>query len=154
MHWLYGTLLGLLLFITWLGGKPDETASKKLYVLMGVAMMFGLICGITWVVFWAIRRFTGTRFRGPTGEHVFEISDAGLTEANALGTTETRLIGIRRIDETMRHFFVFTTSGTGHIIPKQHAEIVDAMRTLKEQVKNRQANHPTEPASLGRGGSS
>jgi hypothetical protein len=140
MHWLYGGLLVLLLLITWLGGKPDENVTEKAFVLGGVLMMFGLICGITMVAFWAIRRFTGTRFRGPTGEHVFEISDSGLREANSLGATETRLAGIRRIDETSHHFFVFTTSGTGHIIPKQNAEILDALRALKEQLKNPQAN--------------
>lgn len=139
MHWFYGGLLALLLLVTWLGGKPGETAADKAFVLGGVMIMFGLISGLTWVAFWAVRRFTGTRFRGATGEHVFEITETGLKEANAVGTTETRLIGIRRIDETAHHFFVFTTSGTGHIIPKQHAEILIAVRTLKDLLKNRKA---------------
>jgi hypothetical protein len=154
IHWLYGILLVLLLAVTWFGGKPNESATEKVYVLTGEAMVFGLICGVSCLAIWTIRRFGGMRFRGTLGEHVFEVSDAGLTEANAVGRTETRLIGIKRIDETARHFFVFTTSGVAHIMPKRHPEVLDVVRALNLGIKNNQANHTAVPASPRLGGSS
>jgi hypothetical protein len=86
---------------------------------------------------------------------VFEISDVGLTEANASGKIETRLVGIRRIDETRQHFFVITTAGMGHIIPKRDFESWDALRALKSTIpKGKRANQTPEPtAPSGRGSS-
>ena len=145
IHWLYAILLALLLAVSWFGAKPGETATEEVYVLAGNAIVFGLICGVCWLAFWAIRRFTGMGFRGTLGEHVFEITDSGLTNANAVGRTETRFLGIKRVDETARHFFVFTTSGTAHIMPKRYPEVSDAVLALSVGMKRTQANHSQEP---------
>ena len=47
---------------------------------------------------------------------------------------ETRLGAIRRIDETAQHFFVSTTAGLGHVIPKRDLESLDAIRALRSRV--------------------
>jgi len=108
--------------------------TDKVYLLIGTAVIFGGASLVFYLILRLISRFTGTRFRGINGEHVFEISDEGLTESNANGKIETRLGGIRRIDETLQHFFVITTTGTGHVIPKRDLESPDALRALQARV--------------------
>jgi hypothetical protein len=134
IHWLYGGMLALILLLTWYGGRPEESVTDKIYLLIGGVVIFGGAGLVFYLVLRLVSRFTGARFRGTTGEHVFEISDDGLTESNANGKIETRLGGIRRIDETSQHFFVITTTGMGHVIPKRDLESPDALRTLQSRV--------------------
>jgi hypothetical protein len=134
IHWLYGGMLALILLLTWFGGRPEETATDKIYVLIGGVVIFGGAGLVFYLIFRLISRFTGGRFRGTTGEHVFEISDDALTESNVNGKIETRLCAIRCIDETAQHFFVITTTGMGHIIPKRGLESPDALRVLQSRV--------------------
>lgn len=134
IHWLYGGMLALILLLTWFGGRPEETTTDKIYALIGGAVVFGGAGLVFYFILRVISRFTGGRFRGTTGEHVFEISDDGLTESNTNGKIETRLGGIRRIDETAQHFFVITTTGMGHVIPKRALESPNALRVLQSRV--------------------
>lgn len=134
IHWLYGGMLALILLLTWFGGRPEETTTDKIYALIGGVIIFGGACLVLYLILRLVDRFTRTRFRGTTGEHVFEISDDGLTESNANGKIETRIGGIRRIDETAQHFFVITTTGMGHVIPKRGLESPDALRVLQSRV--------------------
>ena len=134
IHWLYGGMLVLILLLTWFGGRPEETVTDKIYLLIGGAVIFGGACLVFYLILKLVSRFTGARFRGTVGEHVFEISDEGLTESTANGKMETRLGGIRRIDETPQHFFVITTTGIGHVIPKRNLESPDALRALQSKV--------------------
>jgi hypothetical protein len=134
IHWLYGGMLALILLLTWFGGRPEETSTDKIYALIGGVVIFGGAGLVFYVILHLISRFTGGRFRGTTGEHVFEISDDGLIEWNANGKIETRVGGIRRIDETAQHFFVITTTGMGHVIPKRGLESSDALRFLQSRV--------------------
>jgi hypothetical protein len=134
MHWLYGGVLALILLLTWFGGRPEETPADKIYTLIGALVIFGGAGLVYYFILRLVSRFTGGRFRGTTGEHIFEISDDGLTESNANGKIETRLGGIRRIDETAQHFFVITTTGMGHVIPKRALESPDALRVLQSRV--------------------
>ncbi|HWQ92664.1 MAG TPA: YcxB family protein [Clostridia bacterium] len=134
IHWLYGGMLVLILSLAWFGGRPEETVADKIYLLIGSAVIFAGAGLVFYFVLLLISRFTGARFRGTVGEHVFEISDEGLTESNANGKIETRLGGIRRIDETTQHFFVLTTTGMGHVIPKRDLTSFDALRALQSRV--------------------
>lgn len=134
IHWLYGGMLALILVLTWFGARPEETVADKIYLLIGGVVIFGGGGLVFYLILRGISRFTRTRFRGTTGEHVFEISEDGLTESNANGKIETRLSGIKRIDETPRHFFVITTAGMGHVIPKRDLESSDALRALQSRV--------------------
>jgi hypothetical protein len=134
IHWLYGGMLALILLLTWFGGRPEETSTDKIYALIGGVVIFGGAGLVFYVILHLISRFTGGRFRGTTGEHVFEISDDGLIEWNANGKIETRVSGIKRIDETAQHFFVITTTGMGHVIPKRGLESSDALRFLQSRV--------------------
>ena len=135
IHWLYGGMLALILLLTWFGGRGEETVADKIYLLVGGVVIFGGAGLVFYLVLRLVSRFTGTRFRGTVGEHVFEISDEGLTESNANGKIETRLGGIRRIDETPQHFFVITTTGMGHVIPKRDLVSPDALRALQSRVR-------------------
>ena len=106
IHWLYGGMLALLLLLTWLGGKPEETTTERVFALVGVVVVFGGFALIFLLVLRVISRFTGARFRGTLGQRAFEISEDGVTESNTNGRIETRVSGIRRIDETPHHFFI------------------------------------------------
>ena len=134
IHWLYGGMLALLLLFIWLGGKPEETTRDKISTSIGIVVGFGGFTLISLLVLRVISRFTGARFRGTVGQHVFEISEDGLTESNANGKIETRLTAIRRVDETPQHFFVITTTGIGHVIPKRDLENADTLRVLRTKV--------------------
>jgi hypothetical protein len=127
LHWLYGGMLGLVIVALWFGGGPEKTLADKIGALIAGAVAF---CGA--VLFLSVvRRFTRTGFRGTLGAHTFEISDQGITESNVNGKVETLLPAIRRIDETARHFFVVTTSGVGHVLPKRDLPSFDAIRSLR-----------------------
>jgi hypothetical protein len=130
IHWLYAALLVLILSLIWFGGKPEETVTDKIYLLVGSALVFGGFA----VAFLFVLRIVGTQFRGPTGQHVFEISDDGLTESSVNGKVETRLAAIRRVDETSRHFFIISSAGIGHVIPKRELPSTDALRALQSKV--------------------
>jgi YcxB-like protein len=134
IHWFYCALLVLLLSLTWFGGKPEETVTDKIYLLVGTAFTFGGLTLAFLFIRWLVGRFRGTRFRGPTGQHAFEISDDGLTETSVNGKVETRLTAIRRVDETPQHFFVISSAGIGHVIPKRDLESADALRALQSRV--------------------
>ena len=134
IHWIYGSMVVLFLLLTWFGGKSEETVTDKIYLLVGTAFIFGGFAVVLFLILWAISRFTRTRFRGPLGEHVFEFSDDGLTESSVNGKVETRLAAIQRFDETTQHFFVITTAGIGHVIPKRDLQSTDALRVLQSRV--------------------
>ena len=137
IHWIYGGVLLLILALTWFGGKPEETVTEKVHTLIGGVVVFGVAGVVIYGVIWLVNRFTGRRFAGTTGTHAFEFSDDGITESNSNGKIETRLAGIRHIDETPSHFFVITTTGLGHVIPKRELASVDALRLLKARVGQR-----------------
>ncbi len=134
IHWFYVAMLALILLLTWFGGRPEEAVRDKIYGLIGGVIVFSGAGLLFFLVIRLISRLTGARFRGTVGEHVFEILDDGLTESNANGKIETRLSGIRRIDETAQHFFVITSTGMGHVIPKRDLESLDALRALQSRV--------------------
>jgi hypothetical protein len=92
---------------------------------------------IFFVVWKIIARFTGGRFRGSEGPHVFEVSDEVFTESNADGKIEFRFAGIRHIAETPARFFVLTTTGTGHVIPKKDLLSLDALHSLQSRIAKR-----------------
>src|ERR1043166_3674765 len=90
IHWLYSALLAVLLLLTWFGGKPEETITEKIYLLIGTGFIFGALVVAFLLLLWFIARFTGGRFRGTTGQHIFEISDDGIIESSDDGKVETR----------------------------------------------------------------
>ncbi len=135
VQWLFGGMLALVLLLTWFGGRPEETTTDKGYLLIGTIIIFGGGSLLFYFLLRLLSRFTGGRFRGTTGEHVFEISNDGLSESNANGKVETLLRGIRRVDETAQHFFIITTTGLGHVIPKRTLESSDALRDLQSRVR-------------------
>jgi hypothetical protein len=130
IHWVFGALLTFLMLVTWFGG---ESTSDKINGLVGVIVVFGAISALLFLVL----RFVGSRFRGTVGEHVFDISEAGITESNASGKVETHLSGIRNVDETKTHFFVITGAGLGHVLPKRDLEQTEPLRLLQAAVRGR-----------------
>lgn len=139
IHWIYGMMLAVILLLVWFGGRPEETIGDKICLLIGCTCIFGVVGLLFYLTHRLMTRFTGGRFRGTTGEHVFEISEDGIVESNTNGRIETRINAIRRIDETAQHFFVITTTGMGHIIPKRAIENPDALRALQRLVTKGEA---------------
>src|SRR3954464_6325212 len=81
IHWLYAGMLAIILLLTWYGGRPGKTVTDKIYLLIGGAVIFGGAGLVFYLVLRVVSRFTGARFRGTIGDHVFEISDDGLTQS-------------------------------------------------------------------------
>jgi hypothetical protein len=138
-HWLYIVMVAGLLLLTWFGGKPEETVTEKIYLLVGTLMLFGLFGGLMMLIFWLVSRLGGARFQGPLGEHVFTITPGSITESSSFGTVETKVAAIRCVDETAKHFFVISAAGIGHIIPKRGLTAMEALRELRAQVKTAKA---------------
>src|SRR5258708_671586 len=104
IHWVYGGIVILLLLLI-LRGRPDESSEDKLYALLAL-----FVIGVPSAVLfsWILRRFAESRFRGSIGEHVFEITENGITESSVNGKVETRLAAIRSVDETPQYFIIIT----------------------------------------------
>jgi hypothetical protein len=139
IHWFYGGMLTLLLLLTWFGGKPEETIKQRIFALVGGVIVFGGFALVFLLVLRLISRFTRSRFNGTLGEHVFEFTEDGLNETNINGRIETKAAAIRGIDETAQHFFVITSTGMGHVIPKRDLQSTDALRVLQTRVRGRAA---------------
>jgi len=139
MHWLYIVMVTGLLLLTWFGGKPEETVTEKIYLLVGTLVLFGLFGSLMMLIFWLVGRLGGARFQGPLGEHVFTLTPDSITETSSFGTVETKVAAIRRVDETANHFFVISAAGLGHIIPKRGLSATEALRELRDQVKSAKA---------------
>jgi hypothetical protein len=142
LHWFIGVVLISLLVFNWFGHKHDATLTEKIFGLIGLTVLWAATMLIFLLVWKVIARFTGGRFRGSVGPHVFEVSDEVFTESNADGKIETRLAGIRHVAETPAYFFVLTTTGRGHVIPKKDLSSLDALRSLQLRVAKRRAVSP------------
>lgn len=135
VHWLYVGMLALLLSVTWFGAPPEDSTAVKISGFLGTTVIFGVLIGVLLLV----ARFTGSRFRGTVGDHLFEISEQGITEVNDNGRIETHNNGIRSIDETDDYFFVVTKTGLGHVIPKHALQTADEIRSLQTAIRARKA---------------
>ena len=135
IHWIYGAMIIGLLLLTWSGEKPDATTTQKVCDLIGVVVFFLLFALIFLLILKIIARFTRSRFSGTIGNHTFEIGDDFLIETNPNGKIETRLSGICQVAETKKYFFVITTTGSGHVIPKKDLQNFDALHSLQAKVK-------------------
>ena len=131
IHWIFAVPLLLIIGISWFGGKPDESVGHRVAVLLGALIAWIAVCIVMFAMLALVRRLTGARFRPQLGEHIFEVSEAGVVEENTFARTETKRAGIKRVDDTTQYFFVITTSGSGHIIPKRDVTQPAELLTLK-----------------------
>ena len=134
LHWFFAVVLISLLAFVWFSNKPEATTGEKIAGLVGVVVVWAILMLIFYVAWKIIARFTGGRFRGSVGPHVFDVGDDVLTESNAQGKIETRVAGIRHIAETPAHFFILTTTGSAHVIPKRDVQSFEALRSLQSRV--------------------
>src|SRR5690242_6421789 len=111
VHWYYAVVLITLLAFVWFSNKPETPTAEKIAGLVGVIVVWLLFMTV-FVIGWKIlSRFTGGRFRGSTGPHVFEIEQNRFVESNTAGRTEIALAGLRHVAETDLYFFVFSRTG-------------------------------------------
>lgn len=134
LHWFISVVLVSLLALDWFSNKPDATTTEKICGLIGITVVWGIFLLIFVAARKLIDRSTGRRFQAPVGAHVLEISDDVFTDSNANGKIEIRPGGIRHIAETPTHFFILTTTGRGHVIPKRDLQSLDAIRSLQSRV--------------------
>lgn len=139
LHWFFAVVLIPLLVLNWFSYKSDAPVKEKVFGLIGLVALWAATMLILLVAWKVIALFTGGRFRGSLGPHVFEVGDEVFTESNANGKIETRLAGIRHIAETPTHFFVLATTGRGHVIPKKDLVSLDPLRSLQSRVAKRSA---------------
>jgi len=137
IHWYYAFLLVFLLILTWLGNKPEATMVEKVSGLVGVLLLWVIFMVIFFVFLKVMTNFRGGRFRGSIGPHVFEVTDVGFAESNEEGKIELRLSGIRHIGETKSHFFIITSTGRGHVLPKRDFQDYGALHSLQAILKKR-----------------
>lgn len=130
-HWQYVACLLVFLAIVWFGGKEGESTQDKIYLLVGSLFFFVVMFAVLMGAVALFQHLTGSRFRGPLGRHVFEVSTGGVKETNDFGTNETLLAGIKAVDETSGHFFIVTRSGVGYIIPKRGHSDFGALHELR-----------------------
>lgn len=131
IHWIYGGMFLIFLGIIWFGGRPDETKTDKIYLLIGSAIFFGVALFAITALMKLFNRVVGSGFTGTTGEHEFEVFDNRITEKSIGSKIETRLEGIKFIDETQNHLFLITHTGLGHVIPKRDLKNDDQLCALR-----------------------
>ena len=137
MHWLISVVLVSLLALDWFSYKPNTPTAEKVAGIVGLLVVWAIIMlgfMITWKL---LARFTGGRFRGSVGPHVFDISEEAFSESNSQRRQEVHLEGLRRVAETDSHFFVLTNTGTGYVIPKRDLKSYDALHALQKRVAKR-----------------
>lgn len=134
MHWVVGIVLISVLVFVWFSNKPGATTVEKIASVVGVAIVWVILLFVFSLAWKIVSRFTGGRFRGSVGPHVFEIDENRVTESNAEGRKEITLAGIRHAGETSSHFFIFTRAGSAFVIPKRDLQSHDALRDLQKRV--------------------
>ncbi len=83
LHWFLAVVAVLLLAFVWFSSKPETPTAEKIAGLIGVVIVW-LIFMAVFVLGWkALTRFTGGRFRGSVGPHVYEIDGDKFVESNA-----------------------------------------------------------------------
>lgn len=138
IHWLYGFVLSVFLVLSWFGRDRSDSMPVQIAMLVaGAVFLIVGVAGFTFIVH-LLGRIFRRPFNGTLGLHEIEIRADGVTETNEAGRIETRLGGIRGVDETANHFFVITTSGLGHVIPKRDLQDFGPLKQLAEQVANKQ----------------
>ncbi|HEX3718936.1 MAG TPA: YcxB family protein [Verrucomicrobiae bacterium] len=111
--------------------------TAKVIGLIGIVILWAILIVIFRVFLKVMNKFRGGQFRGSIGPHLFEVSEDGFTESNADGKIELRITGIRHIGETDTHFFVITTTGRGHVLPKRDFQDYNALHSLQARVTKR-----------------
>jgi hypothetical protein len=134
MHWFVAVTLALCLAYDWFSYAPETPISEKLAGLIGLTVLWFIIVLVLSIAWKIISRFTGGRFRGSTGPHVFEIGEDTFVESNSEGRSEVKIAGLRRIAETDSYFFVIGNTGRGFIIPKRDLQSYDVLRGLQKRI--------------------
>ena len=134
VHWYYGVILISLLALVWFSNEPGTQVPKKIAGLVGVLVVWLIFIALFAVGSKLLTRFTGGRFRGSLGPHVFEIGEDRFVESNSEGRKETTLAGLKRVAETDSHFFVLSKAGAGYVIPKRDLQSYDALYELQRRV--------------------
>jgi hypothetical protein len=137
VHWYYAVVLISLLAFVWFSNKPATPTAEKVAGLVGITVVWLIFMAVFAVGWKILTRFSGGRFRGSVGPHVFEIGEDRFVESNADGRTEITLAGLRRVAETESHFFVLRKTGTGYVIPKRDLQSYDALYELQKRVTER-----------------
>jgi hypothetical protein len=134
VHWYYAVITIFLLVFLWFSNKPETPTAEKIAGLVGVVIVWCILM-VVFVVGWKIlTRFTGGRFQGSIGPHVFEIGEDRFVESNAEGRKGITLAGLRHVAETDSHFFIIGKTGTGYVIPKRELQSYDALHELQKRV--------------------
>lgn len=139
-HWIIAVPLLFIVLTSWFGGKPDQSVTQRISVLIGSLLMVSIVWAVLMGVFWLIKKLPLTRFSPQLGAHTFEVSAEGVVEENEVTRVETKVTGIKRVDECPAHYFVITQSGLGHIIPKRdvvNPEILNSLKAAVEVVSGR-----------------
>jgi hypothetical protein len=142
--WIYAGTILLLSVLLWFGGRSGESGSDKIERLVGVwaltAAFVLIVSPLICLYLWIRRRLRRRQLRNWIGERVVDISADGVIVSSKHGKVETPLSAISRFDETHRHFFIITTGGLGHIIPKRDLPDMQPLRELQSQVMENRAN--------------
>jgi hypothetical protein len=85
----------------------------------------------------AQRRIRPDRDGASLGPRTFELGREGLWERSRNFETLTRWRGVREIDETATHIFVFIDNCQAHIIPKRAFSNLEHCRRFAEETRRR-----------------
>jgi hypothetical protein len=134
IHWLYGGMLVVFLTLSWFGRDPNDSILLQIAMLVAGAAFFVVgVAAFTFLIY-LLGRINKRQFNGTLGQHEISILEDGVIETNATGRIETRLGGIRGVDEGSNHFFVITNSGLGHVLPKRDLQDFGSLKKLAAKV--------------------
>ncbi len=118
VFWLvHGLLFGLLLWSIWNDlGERESTVAKVLATILAasILMVFALAFeSIVLLLTHGIRKN-----RGLLTDHEVTLTEDGVTEATAFGSTFTTWKGIVEIRSTRRYLLLYVAQHAAHVIPK------------------------------------
>ena len=130
LHWVFIFILAAALALSWFSEKPDAAMTDKIRGLVAMVVLWSIFMGASLL----FMRFSGGRFRGSVGPHIFDVSDDSFIESHADGRKESKIAGIRHVGETRTHFFVLTKTGGVYVVPKRDFQDCAALHSLQAKV--------------------
>lgn len=111
--------------------KLDDSLPMKVSVfLTSLLLVLGALVVIQFLL--VLLTYLPSKNKGLLTEHVVRISDDGIVEETAFGTTTSTWSAVPKVGQTRRRIFLYTQQHAAHIIPKRAFPTPDAATQFVE----------------------
>jgi len=75
--------------------------------------------------------------RGLVGEHLLEVTEAGLIERTDVNESLHRWTGFHKLISTRKYFYIFVTDAIVHVVPKRAFDSENEARVFQTAIERR-----------------